>query len=102
PATITAIETVDSCLGELSKSILSQGGALCITADHGNAEIMISDDGEMETQHNSGIVPLIVVGEDLPGKLTPGVLANVSPTLLQLLQITPPKEMTEKSLWTES
>lgn len=70
-----------------------------ITADHGNAEVLLDENGEMDTQHNSGVVPLIAVGPNLPGKLKPGVLANVSPTLLELLAITPPQDMTAESLW---
>lgn len=99
-ATIEAVQTVDSCLGELNQVIRQLGGALMITADHGNAEVLTTPSGEVDTQHNSGVVPLIVVGDSLPGKLKQkGVLADVSPTLLELLHIKPPSDMTAENLW---
>src|SRR5690606_146447 len=98
-ATIKAVESVDNNLGKLAQAINSKGGVLLITADHGNAEVLKTNNGEVDTQHNSGVVPFIVVGESLPGNLKPGSLANVSPTLLELLKINPPSEMTAESLW---
>ena len=98
-ATVEAVEVVDTCLGKLVDTLAPLEGVLMITADHGNAEVLLDKNGEMDTQHNSGVVPLIAVGPNLPGKLKPGVLANVSPTLLELLAITPPRDMTAESLW---
>ncbi len=98
-ATIEAVQAVDTCLGRLANTIKEQAGVLMITADHGNAEVLVTEAGEVDTQHNSGVVPFIVVGDLLPGKLKPGVLANVSPTLLELLHSTPPEDMTAESLW---
>ena len=98
-ATIKAVEVVDDCLGQIEKTLRQKHGVLVITADHGNAEVLMNSDNTMDTQHNSGNVPFIIVGEDLPGELKPGVLADVTPTLLALLEIQPPKEMTAQSLW---
>ena len=98
-ATIEAVEVVDACLGKLAAALIPLDGVLMITADHGNAEVLLDVNGEMDTQHNSGVVPLMAIGSNLPGKLKPGVLADVSPTLLELLEITPPQEMSAESLW---
>lgn len=98
-ATIKALETVDSCLGQLFSYIDSIDGVLAITADHGNAEVLLTESGQMDTQHNSGLVPFMIIGSGLEGRLENGVLANVSPTLLDILGIKPPTTMTAQSLW---
>lgn len=99
PATISAIEVVDTCLGDLYAAIEAQGGILAITADHGNAEVLVAADGEMDTQHNSGYVPFMIISQELKGKLEEGSLANVAPTLLSLLNLKKPETMTAESLW---
>lgn len=101
-ATITAVETIDRCIGRLWQTIASQQGVLFITADHGNAEVVSHPDHSMDTEHNSSPVPFVAVGEDLPGRLADGCLSQVAPTLLSLLDITPPVSMTAESLWSES
>lgn len=106
-ATIKAIETVDSCLGKLIKTVNGMGGTLIITADHGNAEYMIDEEGNPWTAHTTNMVPLILIeGEKrkIPGhgghvKLREnGKLADIAPTILQILQLPQPEEMTGVSL----
>lgn len=101
-ATITAVEAVDSCLGQLYSAVEAQHGVLLITADHGNAEVLTHPDGSIETEHDSNPVPFMAIGSDLPGNLANGTLSQVSPTLLQLLEIQPPSSMTSTSLWEKS
>jgi 2,3-bisphosphoglycerate-independent phosphoglycerate mutase len=106
-ATIQAIETVDSCLGRLLASVSKVGGTTIITADHGNAEYMIDEAGNPWTAHTTNPVPLIVIeGEKakIPGHggsvtlRSDGKLADIAPTILEILQIPQPPEMTGRSL----
>ena len=98
PATVKAIETVDSCLGEIIELLVDKGGKALITSDHGNAEILIDEkDGSPVTSHTNNKVPLILVG-DKDAKLSEGILADIAPTLLELLGLEKPKEMTGNSL----
>ena len=102
-ATISAIETIDKCLGKIIGSVQKVGGEILITADHGNAEQIKSYTTEKiksqpHTAHTSNLVPLIYIGR--PAKCLPstGSLSDVSPTLLEIMNIPQPKEMTGKSL----
>ena len=96
-ATIKAVETVDFCLGKVVEAVAETGGISVITADHGNAEVMRINNGLVpQTSHSTNPVPFIVVGADV--ELRPGKLADIAPTLLQLMDIEQPKEMTGKSL----
>jgi 2,3-bisphosphoglycerate-independent phosphoglycerate mutase len=99
PATIEAVEVVDAQLGRLWKAIEQAGGVMVITADHGNAEVLRKPDGSVDTEHNPSDVPLLVVGTHLPGTLAAGALSNVSPTILPLLDLPQPPQMTATSLW---
>jgi 2,3-bisphosphoglycerate-independent phosphoglycerate mutase len=99
--TIKAVETVDACLGEIEKAVRAKGGAMLITADHGNAEMMIDPaTGGPHTAHTTNPVPFIVVAEDAKQyTLKPnGSLRDISPTILGMLGITEPKEMTGSDL----
>jgi 2,3-bisphosphoglycerate-independent phosphoglycerate mutase len=99
PAAVTAIETVDACLGEIVATVSASGGALVVTADHGNADNMLEPDGSPNTAHSLNPVPLVVVGG--PEGITlrdGGILADVAPTILQLLEIAQPPAMTGQSL----
>ena len=97
-ATIQAVETVDSCVGRLVQAVTDKGGALFITADHGNAEDMAYEDGSPKTSHTSTPVKAVLVnGQGVTG-LKEGRLADVAPTLLDLMGIQKPEEMTGESL----
>lgn len=106
-AAIEGVETVDNCLGQLLTSISKMGGTILITADHGNAELMRDEQGNPWTAHTTDPVPLIVVeGErrKIPGHggviglRDNGRLADVAPTILEILQLPQPEEMTGQSL----
>jgi len=99
--TVKAVETVDACLGEIEKAVRAKGGAMLITADHGNAEMMIDPvSGGPHTAHTTNPVPFIVMAEDAKQyTLKPnGSLRDISPTILGMLEITEPKEMTGSDL----
>jgi 2,3-bisphosphoglycerate-independent phosphoglycerate mutase len=97
PAAVKAVETVDECLGRVVEAVHAIGGACIITADHGNCDHMLNDDGSTNTAHSLSRVPFIVTaGADaLDGE---GILADVAPTALELLGIEQPPEMTGRSL----
>ncbi|MGZ6163975.1 MAG: alkaline phosphatase family protein, partial [Myxococcaceae bacterium] len=100
PAAIAAVQAADRGLGEIVAAVLEGGGALVVTADHGNADEMLEDDGSPDTAHSLNPVPLLVVS-DPPLDLAlrdGGVLADVAPTVLELLGIAQPAEMTGRSL----
>jgi 2,3-bisphosphoglycerate-independent phosphoglycerate mutase len=99
PAAIKAIETVDRCLGEVVNAIHASGGACLITADHGNADHMLEPDGSPNTAHSLNPVPVIVTVPGLSLRLG-GVLADVAPTLLDLLGVEQPDAMSGQSLIT--
>ncbi|NLW22989.1 MAG: 2,3-bisphosphoglycerate-independent phosphoglycerate mutase, partial [Tissierellia bacterium] len=97
-AAIKAVEIVDSCLGEIVDLLLKKGGKAIITADHGNAEMLIDDrDKSSITSHTTNKVPLILVGAGNV-KLREGILADIAPTILDLMNLEKPKEMTGHSL----
>ncbi|HBF38204.1 MAG TPA: 2,3-bisphosphoglycerate-independent phosphoglycerate mutase [Firmicutes bacterium] len=94
-----AVETVDHCLSKVVPAILAKGGAVIITADHGNAEKMVDyQTKEPFTAHTTFPVPVIIVGAGESVKVRDGILADLAPTLLQLLGIAKPSEMTGDSL----
>lgn len=96
-AAIMAVETVDRCLGEVVDAAKRAGIALVVTADHGNADRMVELDGSPNTAHTTNPVPLIVSGADV--KLRDGgKLADIAPTLLNLMGLSTPAEMTGKTL----
>ncbi len=100
-AATKAVHTVDECVKKVTDKILAMGGSALVTADHGNADQMIADDGQTAfTQHTTFPVPVILVSEEYKNTTlrTDGVLADLAPTLLELMQLEQPKEMTGKSL----
>jgi 2,3-bisphosphoglycerate-independent phosphoglycerate mutase len=98
PAAVAAIETVDGCLGEVVAAVHESGGVCVITADHGNADHMLEPDGSPNTAHSMNPVPLIVTSPGLQLRQREGILADVAPTVLELLGIAQPPAMTGRSL----
>lgn len=100
PACIKAIEAVDDCLGQVINTVLVQGGCLLVTADHGNAEQMINEKTqEPVTAHTANLVPCILIGDGFDQmELSDGSLQDIAPTLLELLGLDKPAEMTGESL----
>ncbi|MCQ2434641.1 MAG: 2,3-bisphosphoglycerate-independent phosphoglycerate mutase [Oscillospiraceae bacterium] len=92
-----AVEAVDECVGKVTEAVLAKGGKVIITADHGNADKMYEPDGAPFTAHTTFPVPFIVCGEDCKLRET-GVLADIAPTMLQLLGLPQPAEMTGTSM----
>jgi 2,3-bisphosphoglycerate-independent phosphoglycerate mutase len=99
PAAISAVEVVDKCIGRVVDQVRALGGAVLIVSDHGNAEEMIAPDGKPHTAHTCNPVPCILVDDQRRGvMLRNGILADVAPTLLDLLELPTPPEMTGRSL----
>ncbi|MEY2615989.1 MAG: 2,3-bisphosphoglycerate-independent phosphoglycerate mutase [Verrucomicrobiota bacterium] len=98
-AGIKAVETIDQCVHQVLVALLAAGGKALVTADHGNCELMRNPDGSPNTAHTTNLVHFIYVAANAGGyRLKDGILADVAPTLLELLGVTPPKEMTGHSL----
>jgi 2,3-bisphosphoglycerate-independent phosphoglycerate mutase len=98
PAVITAVETVDECLGRVVDAVRRVGGVGLVTADHGNAEVMLEDDGiSPHTAHTTNPVPLVVTNSNLELRAGGG-LCDLAPTVLDLLKLPKPLQMTGKSL----
>jgi 2,3-bisphosphoglycerate-independent phosphoglycerate mutase len=96
-AAVKAVETVDECVGMVKKAVEQIDGYMIVTADHGNAEIMLYEDGISPfTAHSISPVPFIICGSDV--KLRPGRLADIAPTILDLLGLEKPDAMTGESL----
>ncbi|MCU9612912.1 2,3-bisphosphoglycerate-independent phosphoglycerate mutase [Caldibacillus lycopersici] len=95
--TIKAIETVDECLGKIVDLILEKGGNAIITADHGNSDEVVTLEGQPMTAHTTNPVPVIVTKKDVELR-TDGILGDLAPTMLDLLNVEQPKEMTGKTL----
>jgi 2,3-bisphosphoglycerate-independent phosphoglycerate mutase len=97
-AAVTAIETVDRCLGEVVTAVHESGGACVVTADHGNADHMLEPDGSPNTAHSMNPVPLILTSPGAGLRQREGILADVAPTVLEVLGIEQPAQMTGRSL----
>lgn len=98
-AAVRAVETVDACIGRLYDAVMAAKGHLLITADHGNVEQMQDyDSGQVHTQHTTELVPFIYAGPHTVSISDGGVLADVAPTLLNLMQLPVPAEMTGRNL----
>jgi 2,3-bisphosphoglycerate-independent phosphoglycerate mutase len=95
-AAVRAVEAVDRCLGEVVAAVHEGGGACLVTADHGNAENMLAADGSPETAHSTNPVPVILTVDGV--ELEDGILADVAPTVLAILGIARPPEMTGRPL----
>jgi 2,3-bisphosphoglycerate-independent phosphoglycerate mutase len=97
-AAVAAIETVDACLGRVVAAVHEAGGACVVTADHGNADHMLEPDGSPNTAHSLNPVPLVVTSAAARLRGDGGVLADVAPTVLELLGVAQPVQMTGRSL----
>ncbi|MBR6738705.1 MAG: 2,3-bisphosphoglycerate-independent phosphoglycerate mutase, partial [Oscillospiraceae bacterium] len=96
-AAVKAVETVDECVGKVVEATLKMGGIAMVTADHGNAEQMLQEDGKSPmTAHTTNLVPFILCGAG--SELREGRLADIAPTILDVLGLNPPAEMDGKSL----
>ncbi len=95
-AAVKAVEAIDLCVGRVFEGVKNAGGLLIITADHGNAEKMIDERGGIHTAHTSNHVPFLVCEKGI--RVRNGILADIAPTILELLGIEKPEEMTGKSL----
>ena len=93
-AVIKAVETVDRCVSRIVPLALENGYAIFLTADHGNADYLINEDGTPNTAHTLNPVPLFLISNDYKGKLKPGKLGDLAPTMLNYMGITIPVEMT--------
>lgn len=100
-AAVKAIETVDSCLGEVLQAGKAHDYNFIIIADHGNADMMLNEDGSPNTAHTTNPVPCILVSNNKSLKISDGRLADIAPSLLFLMGIQPPAEMTGRNLITE-
>ena len=100
PAAVKAVHTVDECVKKVVDKILSMGGAALLTADHGNADKLLSEDGSPFTAHTTNPVPVVLVSEKYKkaSLRKDGILADLAPTLLTVMGVPVPKEMTGKSL----
>ncbi|MCX9011646.1 MAG: 2,3-bisphosphoglycerate-independent phosphoglycerate mutase [Candidatus Methanoperedens sp.] len=99
-AAVKAVEAVDQCTGRVYKAIETAGGLLIITADHGNAEKMIDETGGIHTAHTSNPVPFLICEKGI--RLRDGILADIAPTLLEILGLDKPAEMSGRSLIQQS
>ena len=98
-AAIRAVETVDGCVGRLAEAVLAQAGSMIVTADHGNCEVMWDDAANSpHTAHTTNLVPVILVGAPAGTRLRDGRLADLAPTLLDLMGLTQPAVMTGRPL----
>ena len=95
-ATVKAINTLDRCLERLEKVLKKLNGTLVVTADHGNCDTMLDEENRIVTSHSTALVPFIVTRDNL--SLQNGKLGDIAPTLLELLNVEIPKEMSGKSL----
>lgn len=97
-ATIQAVEAVDACVQAVSQAVIDQGGNVLITADHGNADRMLDDEGNVATAHSTAPVPLILMSSIDASLADGGSLCDIAPTLLDMMNLPIPKEMTGQSL----
>lgn len=96
-AAVAAVEAVDDCVGQVAEAVLAKGGKVIITADHGNADKMLEEDGTPFTAHTTNPVPFLVLGHDCKLRET-GVLADIIPTMLEMMGLEQPEQMTGVSM----
>jgi 2,3-bisphosphoglycerate-independent phosphoglycerate mutase len=98
-AVVKAVETVDHCVEKVVTTALANGYTVFLTADHGNADFMINEDGSPNTAHTMNPVPFFIIDNDWNGTLNPGKLGDIAPTMLKLMNIEIPAEMTGNILF---
>src|SRR5947207_15502116 len=97
-AAIKAVERVDRCVERVVTAGLENSYTTFLTADHGNADYMINEDGSPNTAHTMNPVPLFIIDNEWSGKVKPGKLGDIAPTILKMMQLAIPKEMTGEIL----
>jgi 2,3-bisphosphoglycerate-independent phosphoglycerate mutase len=93
-AAVEAAEIVDQCVARIVPAALNSGYTVFLTSDHGNADFLINEDGSPNTAHTLNVVPLFIIGKDAPASVRPGKLGDVAPTILHLMGLPIPAEMT--------
>ena len=93
-AVIKAAETVDDCVDKVVTAALANGYTVFLTADHGNADYMVNEDGSPNTAHSLNLVPFFIIDKEWKGTIQPGKLGDLAPTILTMMQLPVPKEMT--------
>lgn len=97
-AVVKAVETVDACVEKVVTTALKHNYTVLLTADHGNADYMINEDGSPNTQHSLNLVPLFIIDNEFNGVVKPGKLGDIAPTVLSIMQLPIPNEMTGEIL----
>ncbi|MGH2646831.1 MAG: 2,3-bisphosphoglycerate-independent phosphoglycerate mutase, partial [Ginsengibacter sp.] len=97
-AVITAVETVDKCVEKIVTAGLENGYTIFLTADHGNADYMVNDDGTPNTAHTLNLVPFFIIDKEWKGEIKSGKLGDLAPTILTMMQLPVPPQMTGKIL----
>ena len=97
-AVVKAVETVDACVEKVVTAGLKNGYTIFLTADHGNADYMMNEDGSPNTAHSLNLVPFFIIDKNWKGTIQPGKLGDLAPTILQMMDLPIPKEMTGKVL----
>jgi 2,3-bisphosphoglycerate-independent phosphoglycerate mutase len=97
-AAVKACETVDTCASAVVQAALDNGYTSIIIADHGNSDMMINDDGTPNTAHTTNLVPCILVDKEYKGRIKDGKLGDLAPTILTLMGVSIPKEMSGEVL----
>jgi 2,3-bisphosphoglycerate-independent phosphoglycerate mutase len=93
PAVVKAVETVDKCVERVVTAALKNGYTIFLTADHGNADYMVNEDGSPNTAHSLNLVPFFVIDKEWKGNLKPGKLGDLAPSILRMLELPIPAEM---------
>ena len=97
-AAIKAVETVDKCVEKIITAGLEKGYTIFLTADHGNADYMINEDGSPNTAHTLNPVPFFIIDKEWKGRIRPGKLGDIAPTILTMMGLPVPAEMTGELL----
>jgi 2,3-bisphosphoglycerate-independent phosphoglycerate mutase len=97
-AVIKAVETVDTCVGKIVTAGLDNGYTIFLTADHGNADYMINADGSPNTAHTLNPVPFFIIDKEWTGNIKSGKLGDIAPTILTMMELEIPAEMTGEIL----